>query len=35
MEKAGGMMGNEKLEQKGAEKRGSSGGYGGDDTTNY
>lgn len=43
MEKAGGMMKNEKLEQKGAQKRaeqgayddttGGSGGYGGDNTS--
>lgn len=32
MEKAGGMMGNEKMEQKGAEKRQQAGGYGGDNS---
>ena len=29
MQKAGDVMGNDKLEQKGAEKRGEAGGYGG------
>ena len=33
MEKAGGMFGSDKIEQKGRDKRGGAGGY--DDTTNY
>lgn len=35
MEKVGNVLGNEKLEQKGAEKRQAQGGYGNTDSSNY
>lgn len=31
MEKAGNLLGSDKLQQKGAQKRGDAGGYGGND----